>query len=29
MWGYNQPYKPTGAVLKPLADMTVGDDTKK
>ena len=29
MWGYNQPYKPTGAVLKPLADMTVGDDSKK
>jgi hypothetical protein len=29
MWGYNQPYKPTGAVLKPLADMTVGDDQKK
>src|SRR5438552_6867981 len=29
MWGYNQPYKPTGAILKPLADMTVGDDTKK
>jgi hypothetical protein len=29
MWGYNQPYKPTGAILKPLADMTVGDDQKK
>jgi hypothetical protein len=29
MWGYNQPYKPTGAILKPLADALPGEDQKK